>query len=499
MMRDFTQPSRPASPEADPRVIPHNIEAEQALLGAILLHNDAFFAVNEIVEERHFFEPLHQRVFDALRKVIGGGRVATAISLKPFFDNEKPIPIGASGETITVPGYLGRLTARATSIINARDYAQTIRDLHDRRQLIEIGEIMVDVAFHASPDYPPQRQVEEAEARLFDLAQTNPASTYANAAGVWANLATDMAQAAFSRDTGLVGISTGFATLDRDLGGLAPSDLIILAGRPGMGKSSLAACIAFNAAKAFREEAILSSQSPGEVAFYSLEMSGEQLMMRQLAQDTNVTSSRIREGRISEDDLQKVIRAGQRMGDLPLWVDCQGALPLGTLMARARRRKRTHNTKLIIIDYLQLMTSGERTENRVVEITKITSGLKAMAKELNVPVIALSQLSRAVETREDKRPQLADLRESGSIEQDADIVLFVYRGEYYFTRANPRPPDRDPAAFLEWEAEAREAGVEIDVAEIIRAKHRHGSTGTTKLKFIGRLTRFEDMPASAGM
>jgi replicative DNA helicase len=477
-MRDFV-PTPKSGDNAPMRIPPQSIEAEQALLGACLLNNEALDRIGDAVDPHHFFDPLHGRIFETLRDVVAGGRSATPVTLKPFFENEKPIG------GITVPQYLGRLVTHATSVINARDYARTVRDAYERRQLILIGEEMVGVAYEAVSDFTPQQQIEEAEARLYALSQNKATTAHDWTADTGISSTIDMIAAAYTRDSGLSGISTGFPALDKDLGGLAPSDLIILAGRPAMGKSALAANIAMNVARAQVQAFETGGGEPGEVSFYSLEMSAEQLLMRQLASDTGISSIRMREGRISEDEFRRITQAGEAIQRFPLHIDTSGALTIHQLMARARRRKRMHKTRLIVVDYLQLMASGERGENRVQEVTKITTGLKAMAKELDVPVIALSQLSRQVENREDKRPQLADLRESGSIEQDADIVLFVYREEYYVSRREP--PAEKYEAHMTWESEMEACRGR---AEVIRGKHRHGSTGITYLSFNGPLTRF---------
>jgi replicative DNA helicase len=492
MMRNISAETRPAD-EATLRIAPQSIEAEQALLGAILLNNEALDRIDETVSAAHFWEPLHGRIFQVLSDIIGSGRSATPVTLKPFFEHEAPVGDPKKGPPVSVPVYLGRLVTHATSVRNAKDYARTVRDAWERRQLIEIGETMACVAYEAVTDYPPQKQIEEAEAALFALSQNKAASTHEFTASTALSSTVDMIAAAYTRDSGLAGLSTGFAQLDRDLGGLAPSDLIILAGRPSMGKSALAANIAFNVAKAQIAEFESGSGEPGEVSFYSLEMSAEQLMQRLLAAETQISAIRMREGRISEAEFTQITQTAKGLDRLPVHIDTTGALSIGQMSARARRRKRIHNTRLIVVDYLQLMGSGldRRGGNRVEEVSIITAGLKALAKELDVPVVALSQLSRQVENREDKRPQLSDLRESGSIEQDADVVLFVYREEYYVTRREP--PVEKGEMYMAWQAEMDACRGR---AEVIRGKHRHGATGITYLSFNGPLTKFDDWTGS---
>jgi replicative DNA helicase len=473
------------------RAAPHNIEAEQALLGAIFVNNAAHDRVSDFLEVSHFYDPLHQRIYETASKLIGSGKQATPITLKSFFANLEPIDA-----TLTVPQYLGRLAANAATIINAREYGRTIHDLATRRQLILIGEDMANAAYDSPVDFPPKEQIEEAEMRLYALAEIDKYGHGFQTFNVALTNAVEMANNAYQRDGGLSGIATRFAALDAKMGGLQASDLIVLAGRPSMGKTSLATNIAFNVARArFQSLSRRSEMAPedashdgGVVGFFSLEMSAEQLATRILSEQASIPSEKIRRGMISEPEFKRLVTASQEMAAIPLFIDQTGGLSIAQLAARARRLKRQHGLGLLIVDYLQLMTgTARRSDNRVQEVSEITTGLKALAKELNIPILALSQLSRAVENREDKRPQLADLRESGSIEQDADIVLFVYREEYYLERLKPAEGTLE---FQDWMAKMQ---VVSGRAEVIIGKQRHGPIGTVPLQFDGSVTRFSDL------
>ena len=470
------------------RSAPHNIEAEQALLGAILVNNEALYRVSDFLEPEHFFEPIHRGIFQISRDLIRAGKIATPVTLKTFVDAS--IDIGG----MTVGQYLARLAAEATTIINAEDYGRTVYDLHIRRSLIQVGEDMVNVAYDAPVDFSPKLQIEDAERRLYDLAESG---RYDGGFQRFANALTtaiDMAAHAFQRDGKLSGIATGLDDLDRMMGGLQPSDLIVLAGRPGMGKTSLATNIAYNVAKAWQGEVKADGHQTtvngGIVGFFSLEMSAEQLATRIISEQTEIPSNQIRRGNISESDFEKIKDYSIELQNLPLFVDETGGISVAQLAARARRLKRQRGLDLIVIDYLQLLSGSTKrsNENRVQEITEITTKLKALAKELNTPVIALSQLSRQVESRDDKHPQLSDLRESGSIEQDADVVLFVYREEYYHVMRKPLESDREK--FAQWLADADKVAGK---AEVIIAKQRHGPTGTVELQFDGSITKFSNL------
>jgi replicative DNA helicase len=469
------------------RSAPHNIEAEQSLLGAILVNNDAFYRVSDFLEPRHFFEPIHQTIYETSGSLIRMGKVATPVTLKTF------LPADADIGGMTVGQYLARLAAEATTIINAQDYGRTIYDLSLRRDLIHIGEDMVNVAFDAPVDFAPRAQIEDAERRLFELAESGRYDGGFQRFSQALTVAVDMAAKAFQRDGKLSGIATGLRDLDTKMGGLQPSDLIILAGRPGMGKTSLATNIAYNVARAYQgdlqPDGSMKAVNGGVVGFFSCEMSAEQLATRIIAERTGIPSSNIRRGGITESDFEKIRDYSIELQSLPFYVDETGGLSIAQLMARARRLKRQKGLDLIVVDYIQLLQgSGKRgNDNRVQEITEITTSLKALAKELTVPIIALSQLSRQVESRDDKRPQLSDLRESGSIEQDADVVMFVYREEYYLGNKEPRPgtPEHE-----KWQLDM---GLAHGKAEVIIGKQRHGPTGTVDLHFEASVTRFGDL------
>ncbi len=468
------------------RSAPHNIEAEQSLLGAILVNNDAFYRVSDFLEPKHFFEPLHQTIYETAGSLIRMGKVATPVTLKTFLPAETDIG------GMTIGQYLARLAAEATTIINAQDYGRTVYDLSLRRDLIRIGEDMVNVAFDAPVDFAPRAQIEDAERQLYELAETGRYDGGFQRFSQALTTAVDLAAKAFQRDGSLSGIATGLRDLDNKMGGLQHSDLIIVAGRPGMGKTALATNIAYNIAKAHRAEVqadgTMKSVNGGIVGFFSCEMSAEQLATRILAEQTSIASSMIRRGGITEADFEKIRDYSIELQSLPLYVDETGGLSISQLTARARRLKRQKGLDLIVIDYIQLLQgSGKKSDNRVQEVTEITTNLKALAKELNVPIIALSQLSRQVENRDDKRPQLADLRESGSIEQDADVVIFVYREEYYLQNKEPRPGTPE---YANWQADMDRAHGK---AEIIIGKQRHGPTGTVDVQFEGQFTRFSDL------
>ncbi|MCK1735054.1 replicative DNA helicase [Bradyrhizobium sp. 138] len=468
------------------RSAPHNIEAEQSLLGAILVNNDAFYRVSDFLEAKHFFEPLHQTIFETAGSLIRMGKIATPVTLKTF------LPADTDIGGMTIGQYLARLAAEATTIINAQDYGRTVYDLSLRRDLIGIGEDMVNVAYDAPVDFQPRAQIEDAERKLYELAESGRYDGGFQKFSQALAVAVDLAAKAFQRDGKLSGISTGMRDLDTKMGGLQHSDLIIVAGRPGMGKTSLATNIAYNVAQAYvpelQADGTTKAANGGVIGFFSCEMSADQLATRIVAERTGVPSSHIRRGGISEADFEKIREVSIELQSLPFYVDATGGLSIAQLMARARRLKRQKGLDLLVIDYIQLLSgSGKRSDNRVQEITEITTSLKALAKELNVPVIALSQLSRQVESRDDKRPQLSDLRESGSIEQDADVVLFVYREEYYLAMKEPRPgtPEHE-----KWQLDMSLAHGK---AEVIIGKQRHGPTGTVDLAFEASVTRFGDL------
>ena len=468
------------------RIPPHNIEAEQALLGALIMNNDAFDRVSDFLRPEHFSEELHRRIFEACGQQIRAGRVASVITLKSLL-SAMQLPDG-----VALQPYLARLAANATTIINAEDYARMIHDLAVRRDLITIGEEVVNLAYDSPIDSSPRQQIEEAERRLYAIAETGRYDGGFQRFSEALTVAIDMAVHAYQRDGRLSGMATGLIDLDEKMGGLQKSDLIIVAGRPGMGKSALATNIGFNIAKAYQFEVEPDGShktvNGGIVGFFSLEMSAEQIATRVIAEQAGVPSYKIRRGDINEDDFRRITDAAREMQNVPFYIDQSGGISIAQLAARARRLKRQKGLDLLVVDYLQLLAgSRSRSDNRVQELTEITTGLKALAKELNLPIVALSQLSRQVETRDDKRPQLSDLRESGSIEQDADVVLFVYREEYYLKNREPREGTEE---HINWMAEMERAHGR---AEAIIGKQRHGPTGTVQLAFEAEITRFSNL------
>jgi replicative DNA helicase len=468
------------------RVAPNNIDAEQALLGAILVNNDAYYRVSDFLEPVHFFDNIHRQIYETASSLIKGGKLASPITLKTFLGDHD---LGG----VTVPQYLARLAAEATTVINAADYGRVIYDLAIRRSLIGIGEDLVNVSYDAPVETSPRDQIEETERRLYELAEKGKYDGGFVSFTDAATIAIDMAAAAYHRDGGLSGIATGLKDLDHKMGGLQPSDLIIIAGRPGMGKTALATNIAFNIAKAHKSEkqsdGTVKTVNGGVVGFFSLEMSAEQLATRIIAEQSSIPSFKIRRGNIDERDFYKLTDVAREIQSMPLYIDQTGGISIAQLAARARRLKRQRGLDVLVVDYIQLLSgSAKKSESRVQEVTEITTGLKALAKELNVPILALSQLSRQVESRDDKRPQLSDLRESGSIEQDADVVMFVFRQEYYDMMQ--KPSDRDADKMAEWQIKMDKSHGK---AEVIIGKQRHGPTGTVELSFQADVTRFGNL------
>jgi replicative DNA helicase len=459
------------------REAPRSLEAEQALLGAILINNDAHDRVASFLEPQHFYDPLHRQIYEAAAKLIAAGKRADGITLKTFFETAEPIDA-----TLSVPQYLGRLAANAATIINARDYARTIRDLSIRRSLINIGETLVNAAYDSPVDFPPKEQIEEAERRLYALAENrSDGHVIREVDAVAAEI--DRALEAYRNDGAVnVGVPTGLIDLDRRLGGgLQPSDLIVVAGRPGMGKTGLAGTILHHV------------KVPA--VFFSLEMTAAQIACRMISAETGIPAEQLRTGKFNDEKARRLaeIVAGEapmmrRIRERGVILDQTGGISIANLATRARRLKRQHRIELIIVDYIQLMQATTKGSNRVAEVTEITTGLKALAKELNVPVLALSQLSRKVEERTDKRPYLSDLRESGSIEQDADVVMFVYREEYYVERERPNPKDVETSA--KWELKMADLAGK---AEIIIGKYRHGPIGTVDIQFDAATTLFSNL------
>ena len=471
----------------DYRRAPHNIEAEQALLGAILINNEACDRVSGFLRAEDFFESVHARIYETAALLIRSGKLASPVTLKTFFEHDDSLSeIGGAA-------YLARLAAAATTIINAGAYGNTIHELATRRQLIELGTDLVTKAYDAPVDMAPRELIETTEQSLYVLAETSKYGSGFQSFGKALSAAVDMAANAYERDGGLSGLATGLCDLDAKLGGLQPCDLIILAGRPSMGKTSLATNIAYHIARGYRGERQADGSEEscdgGIVAFFSLEMSAEQLATRIISEQTEISSQRIRRGQIAEDEFKRLVTVSREIQSLPLFIDDTGGLSIAQLAARSRRLKRNRGLGLIVVDYLQLLTGSDRRslEGRVQEVSQITNGLKALAKELGIPVLALSQLSRQVEQRDDKRPQLADLRESGSIEQDADVVMFIFREEYYLQRRQPR---ENTPEFFTWQDEMEKV---TGQAEVIIGKQRHGPTGTVTLQFDANLTKFQNL------
>ena len=478
------RPTQPAAGETDP--LPHNIEAEQQLLGVILTNNDVYDRIASRVRSEHFFDPVHARIFEVAAARIQKNALASPVTLKAFLETDPGL------RELGGPAYLARLAGAAISAFAARDYAQMIYDLAVRRELIALGRDISARAARVDVESEPREQIVEAEQRLYKLAEQGRGERGFQSFLKAVTDAVNMANAAYQREGGLAGTSTGLVDLDKKLGGLHPSDLLIIAGRPSMGKTSLATNIAFNIAKAYRRGRLPDggegAVEGGVVGFFSLEMSAEQLAARILSEASEVPSDQIRRGDLTEAEFRRFVEAAKALESCPLYIDDTPALPISQVAARARRLKRTHGLDVLIVDYLQLLKAASAKENRVNEVSEITQGLKAIAKELNIPVVALSQLSRQVENREDKRPQLSDLRESGSIEQDADVVMFVYRDEYYKERE--KPGDHELEKMAQWQQVMEQVHGR---AEVIIGKQRHGPIGTVELSFEGRFTRFGNL------
>lgn len=463
------------------RVMPHNVEAEQGLLGALLVDNRGLEKVGDFLKPAHFFMPVHARIYEAITTFIDRGQNASPVTLKSYFEKDPEL------ENVGGAAYLADLAAGVISVINTEDYGRTIYDLHLRRELIALGEDVVNEAFEHDLDRSASDTIEVAESRLFTLAESGDSRSSFTTLRDSVLVAIELAEKAFKTQGNVTGVTTGLVDMDKKLGGLQNSDLLILAARPSMGKTSLAVNIAFNAAKRYAET---GGKEGAVVGFFSLEMSADQLATRILADQSGISGDAIRKGNIRQEDFRKFVEASQVLSQVPLYIDDTPALSIGAVRTKARRLKRQHGLGLLVVDYLQLLRgsgSKQGIENRVLEVSEITRGLKAIAKELGIPVLALSQLSRAVEQREDKRPQLSDLRESGSIEQDSDVVMFIYREEYYLSRTEP---EVGTEKHLEWQERMSKAH---NIAETIVAKQRHGPIGTVKLFFDPNLTRFSDL------
>ena len=466
--------------------VPHSIEAEQQLLGAILTNNDLFDRVASIVRAEHFYDPVHARIFETAAARIAKNNLASPVTLKAFLEDD------AGLAELGGPAYLVRLAGAAISSFAVRDYAEMIYDLAIRRELINVGNDIAAKAARVDVDSEPREQIVEAEQKLYALAEQGQTEQGFQSFLTAVTDAVKVANAAYQREGGLAGVSTGLVDLDKKLGGLHRSDLLILAGRPSMGKTSLATNVAFNIARAYKKGITASGEEGavdgGVVGFFSLEMSAEQLATRILSEVAEIPSNQIRRGDFTESEFRRIVDAAKELEAAPLFIDDTPALPISQLAARARRLKRTHGLDALFVDYLQLVRGTGRSENRVNEISEITMGLKAIAKELDIPVIALSQLSRQVENREDKRPQLSDLRESGSIEQDADVVMFVFREEYYKEREKPGDHELEKMGIWQEEMERLHGK-----AEVVIGKQRHGPIGTVELSFEGQFTRFGNL------
>ena len=460
-----------------PKQLPCNIEAEQAVIGSILVSNEIYDEVNVIIDSEKFFDPIHKKIYEIIQKLINKGLLANPITLKNYFENNEGLKELGGQE------YLIKITKFSTSAKQAIDYSNIIHEMHLRRELIKISENVLNESSTNEMTISGEEIIQNTEKFLFDLAERGHFSQSIMKFDNALKLTIDMARSAYQNEEGIVGVPTGLTDLDSRLGGMHKQDLIIIAGRPSMGKTALATNIAFHAAKNIEKKGNKST-----VAFFSLEMSSEQLSTRILSEQSRIKSNDIRRGKVSEKEFEKFIETSKNIVDLPLYIDETPAITISALSNRARRIKRLFGLELVIVDYIQLMRSaGKKEYNRVQEISEITQGLKALAKELNVPVLALSQLSRAVEQRDDKKPQLADLRESGSIEQDADVVMFVFREAYYQERKEPNLGSIEHA---EWQQKMNEIS---NLAEIMISKQRHGPTGNVKVEFEAMYTKFKDL------
>ena len=464
--------------QTDENKLPSNIEAEQSLIGSVLVNNDIIDEISNIVNAGKFFDPIHRKIYEVIETLNNKGMIANPITLKNYFEKDSGL------NEVGGVDYLVKLTRFSSSIKQAIDYAKIIHEMYVKRELIFISDGISDQAKDEQIEKTGENIIEDAEKSLFDLAERGNFSQTFLKFNQAIDQTIEMATLAMKSDQGIVGVPTGLSDLDEKLGGLHKSDLIIIAGRPSMGKTALATNIAYYAAKHMQD-----NNEKGSVAFFSLEMSSEQLSTRILSEQARISSHEIRTGKATEETLNRYIETSRNIYDLPLYIDETPAIAISTLSNRARRIKRLFGLKLIVVDYIQLMrTNSNRMDGRVQEISEITQGLKALAKELNVPVVALSQLSRAVEQRDYKKPQLSDLRESGSIEQDADVVLFVYREEYYLEKKEPKQGSIEHA---EWQSKMSDIHGQ---AELIVGKHRHGSTGVVHVEFEGMFTKFKDLP-----
>src|SRR5882757_3242792 len=465
------------------RQLPYDVDVEQALLGAILVDNYSLERVSSLLKPEHFYDPLHQRLFDAIERMWAKGHAVTPLTLKSLMEQD------AGLAEVGGQAYLVSLARAAPAIPNVKDYARILADLAMRRELIRIGEDIVNTAYEAPIDFAPANQIDEAEKALYRVAEKSRFGEGPIGFDVALSQAVQLAEQALARGGHISGVPSGFTDLDSLLGGLHASDLIIVAGRPGMGKTSLATNMAFHASRLWAKDKADQAETKrgAPVLLFSLEMAASQLSARILSEQTEIDMRKLRTGRFSDSEWDRFVHTAQVLGDLPLYIDDTGGISIAQIAARARRMKREKQIGLIVIDYLQLVEPSRRAENRVQEISEVTKGLKALAKELNVPIMALSQLSRGVDNRDDKKPVLSDLRESGSIEQDADVVMFVYREEYYLKSREPDPSSPDHAKWLEKCERAHRR------AELLVEKHRHGATNKIDLQFDDRFTRFSNL------
>ncbi len=463
------------------RILPHNSEAEQGLLGALLVNNRSYEKVADLLKAEHFFMPVHQRIYTAITQFVERGQTASPVTLKGYFEKDEDLSELGGGV------YLADLAGSIVSVINVYDYAQTIYELFMRRELVSLGEDVVNDAHSLRLESSAKDTIETAESRLFSLAENGETTGGFVSLRDSVLVSIEIAEKAYKAKGHVTGYTTGLRDMDKLLGGLHPSDMVILAGRPSMGKTALATNIAFNSARIYAQT---GGKEGARVGFFSLEMSADQLATRILADVAGISSHLIKQGAIKQEDFQSFVKASQELSQVPLYIDDTAALTIGAVRTRARRLKRQHGLDMIVVDYLQLLRgtgSRQAESNRVQEVSEITRGLKAIAKELEIPVLALSQLSRAVEQREDKRPMLSDLRESGSIEQDADVVMFVYREEYYLHRAEP---EIGTEKHMKWQESCERAR---NVGECIISKARHGPIGAIRMHFDGQYTRFSDL------
>jgi replicative DNA helicase len=464
--------------ENSEKQLPCNIEAEQAVIASILVSNDIYDEISSILDSQKFFDPIHVKLYETIETLISKGLLANPITLKNYFENNEGLKELGGQE------YLIKITKFSTSVKQAIDYANIVQEMHVRRELIKISQSVLDeVSMNSDVGTSGETIIQNTEKSLFDLAERGHFNQSFMKFDSALKQTIDMAKSAYQSEEGLVGVPTGLTDLDSRLGGLHKQDLVIIAGRPSMGKTALATNIAFHAAKNIEKKG-----SKSTIAFFSLEMSSEQLSTRILSEQSRIRSNDIRRGKVSEKEFEQFIETSKNISELPLYIDETPAITIAAISNRSRRIKRLFGLELIVVDYIQLMkSSGKKEYNRVQEISEITQGLKALAKELNVPVLALSQLSRAVEHRDDKKPQLADLRESGSIEQDADIVMFVFRESYYLQNKEPTVGSIEHA---EWQTKMNEIS---HLADIMISKQRHGPTGNVKVEFEAMYTKFKDL------